>query len=290
MAQEVAVGKRAKITQAQRYMLYAVLVTGVFLGSAIALVQHFVGKIAFNAEVIAEEEKAIANYSDTIKEIGICTAPSGGVYTLAELKACDPDSIEASAVEGTLRYNILEQMAQNSQLESVPRENSSDCVNPTTGKNYTYLDLNKMYDDATTSEELMNASELIQACSALRIIPDALPAFRNEEALLASLNKIFLISGWEPYSLSPTGNASVAEFGVNLNDLSVRLSVEANTETTMKVLDNIERSIREFNIERATIEWGSNDTLILQAQATAYYMNPSELIETTKTIRAGDRR
>lgn len=288
MAQEIAVGKRAKISQAQKYMLFAVLGAGVFLGSAIALVQHFVGKIAFNAEVIAEEEKAIVSYSDTIKNIGICKAPSGSTYTMTELKDCNPDGTLASEVEGTLRYKILEEMSRNARLESVPKEGSSDCINSATGKNYTYAEMNALYDAATTSEELMAASELIQACSALRIIPDALPAFRNEEALLASLNKIFLISGWEPFSLSPTGSASVSQFGVNLNELSVRLSVEANTETTMRVLDNIERSIREFNIERATIEWGGDDTLVLQAQATAYYMNPSKLTETTKVIKAGD--
>lgn len=290
MAKEIAILKRAKISQAQQYMLLAVLGASIFLGIAISLVVYFVNKISFNANVIAEEEKAIVAYSDSIENIGICTSPNGPIYTDEELNKCNPDSIDVSSVPGTLRSNILEKMAANEALSSVPKENTSECINPTTNKNYTYEELQDFYNNAETSEQLMAASNLIQSCSALRVIPDALPAFKNEEALLASLNKIFIVSGWEPDSLSPTSTSTAAKFGTNLNTLSVRLSVEANSATTLTVLNNIERSIREFNIERATIEWGSDDTLILQAQATAYYMTPSQLDETVKTIKPGGQK
>ncbi len=53
----------------------------------------------------------------------------------------------------------------------------------------------------------------------------------------------------------------------------------------MSVLNNIERSIREFNIKTATIEWSGSDNLLLQAQANAYYMDKSIITETKKTIR-----
>ena len=177
-------------------------------------------------------------------------------------------------------------MAQNEALNSVPKDNTSSCINSATGKTYTYEEMQDIADSAETSEAQLAASELIQSCSALRVIPDALPAFKNEEALLSSLNKIFLMSNWEPESLSPTGSSATASFGTNLNTFTVRLAVEANTETTMSILNDIERSIREFNIERATIEWSSNSTLTLQAQATAYYMTPTTLNQTTRTIRA----
>jgi hypothetical protein len=52
----------------------------------------------------------------------------------------------------------------------------------------------------------------------------------------------------------------------------------------MNTLKNIERSIREFNIERATIEWGGDNSLILHAQATAYYMGESSIKEISKTV------
>ena len=291
MAKEVAIGKRAKISEAQQYMLLAVLGASVILGIAISLTIHFVKQISFNTTVIMAEDEAIASYSNVIKSTGICKSPKGDVYSDEELKNCNPDNIEVSQIPGTLRANILENLAANEALNSVPKEANSTCINPNTDKNYTYEELDDIYDDAAKngSEARAAASQLIKSCSALRVIPDALPAFRNEEALLASLNKLFIESGWQPESLSPSGSSTSSSLAKNLNAISVRLSVEADTSTTMKVLDNIERSIREFDIERATIEWGGDNTLTLQAQATAYYMNESSITETTKTLTAEEQ-
>ena len=276
-AKEVAIGKRAKISEAQQYMLLAVLGASVVLGVAIALTVHFIKQISFNTEVIMAEDKAIVSYSDVIKTTGICEKPKGEVYSDKELNDCDPNSIEISQIEGTLRYNILENLADNSALNSVPKEDNSIC------KDYTFAELKEMYNDAKNSSDAATASQLIKSCSALRIIPDALPAFKNEEALLASLNKLFLESGWQPESLSPGSSSSLSN---GLNAISLKVSIEGDASTTMGVLNNIERSIREFDIERATIEWGSNNTLSLQAQATAYYMDESSITEATKTLKA----
>jgi len=290
MAKEVAIAKRAKISQAQQYVLLAVVGAALFLGAAIALIMYFVQQISFNAKVIAEEDAAIKSYSSAISSIGVCKRPSGDVYTMEELNKCNPNTIDITAIQGSLRANILEQMAANAALNSVPKEDDSACLNPDTGKNYTYQEMTEIYNNATTNEQLIAASGLIQSCSALRIIPDALPASKNEEALLSSLNKIFIISGWEPETLSPSGDYNNSSSGTNLKAFSVRLSVEADVATTINVLDNIERSIREFNIERATIEWGGNNsTLVLQAQATTYYTEPSKLVETSKTIKFGGK-
>lgn len=286
MAKEVAIGKRAKISEAQQYMLLSVLGAAVVLGAGVSLTIHFVKQISFNAGVIAEEEESIASYSDIIKTTGICKSPSGSVYSDDELKKCDPDSIEVSEIPGTLRANILENLAANEALNSVPKEASSTCINPNTEKNYTYKELNDIYNKASGSAELNAASQLIKSCSALRVIPDALPAFKNEEALLASLNKLFNDSNWQPESLSPSGSSSASESIPGLNAISVDLSIEADTSITMTVLNNIERSIREFNIERATIEWGGDNMLNLHAQATAYYMDESTITETEQTIKA----
>ncbi len=285
MAKEVAIGKRAKISEAQQYMILSVVAASIVLGVAASLTVHFVKQIVFNAKVIAAEEQSIASYSKIIQTTGVCKKPNGSVYTDSELAACNPDTIETSQIPNTLRSNILENLAANNALNSVPKEDNSACINQSTGKQYTYKELKQIYDNAKTAQTLSDASQLIKTCSALRIIPDALPAYRNEEALLASLNKLFLVSNWEPQNLSPGGNASTSSKATGLNQLSVNLSVEANTATTMTVLNNIERSIREFDIERATIEWGSNDTLILQAQASAYYMTPSKITEKTTTIK-----
>ena len=288
MAKEIAISKRAKISQAQQYMLLSVLGASLFLGAAISLVTHFVKQISFNTGVIIEEDKAIVSYSDTIKGIGVCKKPKGAVYTDEELKKCNPDSIEVSSVPGSLRANILEDVAANEALSSVPKEDVSECINPNTNKNFTYSEMMELYNSAENSEQRRAASGLIQICSALRVIPDALPAFKNEEALLSSLNKIFLVSSLEPNSLSPTGNSSTSSINETLYTFSVGLSVEADSATTIKFLDNIERSIREFDIRRATIEIAQDGALNLSAQADAYYMAPSTITETPKIIKSGE--
>ena len=139
-------------------------------------------------------EASIKSYSDYIKAAGICKSPkNGNTYSNDELDSCNPSDIDISEISGTLRANILENLAANEALNSVPKEDSSRCLN-SEGKKLTYKDLIQNYKDAKGTEELVAASQLIKSCSALRIIPDALPAFKTEEALLASLNKIFNIS------------------------------------------------------------------------------------------------
>ena len=293
MAKEIKLGKRAKITQAQQYMALAVFGAALFLGAAVAVVINSVNKISFSASVIVAQDQSIVSFSDTIKNIGICEKPSGKVYSDDELKKCNPNSISASRVPNTLRSNILENMASNTALASVPNKSNTSCINPETNKNYTYQELEDNYSAASESgddEKLAAAGNLIKACSSLRVIPDALPAYKNEEALLASIDKIFRDSGTEPESLSPTDETDWASFGNNLYTISVRLSIESGAGTVHTFLSNIERSIRNFNIERATIEWSSGNTINFQARATAYYMTPSILSITEKTIKPGGKK
>ena len=286
MAKEVAVGKRATISEAQQYILLAVLGASVLLGVAVSLTSHFVKQIMFNADVISAEDEALVNYSTVIKNTGVCLSPKGNVYTDEELKNCTPENISVSQIPGTLRANVLTTMASNEALNSVPNDSNSDCQNPVTGQQFTYAELESIYNEADksgSSEQLSQASQLIKSCSALRVIPDALPAFKNEEALLASLNKLFIVSNWTPENLSPAGSMSISNLFPGLNVLSVNVSVEADSGTTMNVLNNIERSIREFDFKKASIEWDSDNTLHLEAEAAAYYMDESSIVETTTT-------
>lgn len=290
MAKEVAISKRAKISEAQRYVILSVLGAAIFLGASISLTVHFIKKIQFNINVISAEEASIAAYSNAIRDIGVCKKPKGSIYSDKELKECDPGSIDVEDIPGTLRANILENIASNQALNAVPKETDTSCTNPLNGKKYTYSDMMSLYNAAENSEQLITASNLIRRCSALRVIPDALPTKKNEEALLASLDKIFRLSGLTPESLSPTGSSEASSFSSSVYTLSVRLSVEADAAYTLKVLDNVERSIREFSIERATITWGTDSKLNIQAQAKAYYMAPSTLKETNRTIKGDSKK
>lgn len=287
MAKEITLTKNLKISEAQQYMILAVLGASLVLGVSIALIIRFTNQISFNTTVIMEEEKAIADYSHVIEEIGVCKSPKGETYSDDELKKCDPDGIEVSEIPGSLRANILENLAANPALSSVPKVTSSNdtsCINPKTGKSYTYEDLNKIYNDAAGSDELTAASNLIKSCSALRVIPDALPAFSNNEALMASLNKLFILSNWEPEALNPSGESQPYDEEGNMNIVPVGLTIEADSGITKQVLYNIEHSIREFDITSATIEWSGDNSIIVEASANAYYVTPTTLPRYTTVI------
>lgn len=287
MAKEVAVGKRAKISEAQQYMLMSVLGAAIILGIAIRLVLHFIDCISFNTKVIMEQEKSIVSYSNIIKDAGICKKPRGSIYSDDELRKCNPDAIQLSEIPGTLRANILQGLAANKALNSVPKESNSACVNQETQKQYTYDELNELYSNAKTSEELQLASTLIKNCSALRIIPEALPAFKNEEALLASVNQLFIASKIEPNGLYPAGTSGTVSYGKSLHSFDVRFLMpeDSTVSDIMTLFDNIQRSVREFRINRANLNIEENGDMEISTQGTAYYMDGSSIAETTVTVK-----
>ena len=288
MAKEVAISKRLKITKAQQNMLFAVLIASIVLGAALSISINLIKRISFNKDVIVEKDKAISEYSRVISGVGVCKKPKGSIYTEEELKKCNPDSITLSEIPGTLRANILQDLAANPALTSVLKEDEDSCINSSTGKNYTYDELRELYL-ASSEENRASASDLLKACSALRVIPDALPSFRNEEALLSSLNMIFDISGWTPESLMP-GDSGAQKNEDDLLSIGMNLTVESGGDVTMEVLNNIERSIRTFDLNNVNVEWAENGYLNLSARASAYYVEPSTIIETRKTIRAGGNK
>ena len=270
-------------------MLLAVFGTGIVIGAAIAVVTHWVKLIGFNARVISAKDQAIVTYSDTIKNAGVCRSPRGTVYSLDELKNCDPNTISTSEVPGTLRSNILQNLASNESLSYVPSKGDDDsCLNPETGKTYTYKELNTIYSKAKTEEEISDATDMIKRCSALRLIPDALPSHKNEEALLASLNKIFNISGWVPETISPGGFYGDSSLVSGVMPLSINLEIRSDAETAYTVLDNIEHSMREFDIKQATIE-SSGAVLEMSIRAEAYWVEPTEIREVTETVLVNEK-
>ncbi len=289
MAKEVAIEKRSRISQAQQNMILAVAGTGVILGVCLAVIVYFINLIGFNSRVISAKDEAIVAYSDTLKNVGICKAPKDKVYSLEELKRCNPDTVSPDSVPGTLRANVLNILAYDDALGVVAKTNNSRCIDDN-GKPFTLEFLKENYDNVKESndaDKIASAVGLIKQCSGLRLIPDALPSKKNEEALLSSLNKIFVISDWIPESLTPSSSTSSYKME-GLNSIMVNLSLDSDAEKVYTVLNNIEHSIREFNIERATIETSVKEdgsiTLNLRGQASAYWASPASLKEVNKRI------
>ncbi len=286
MAAKPADTKREKISKAQQLTMLEVLGASLVLGTCLVLM-NFIGKyIEFNTRIIAAKNESIAMYDETLRNIGICPdTDKDGRLSAREIEECDPNSVKLSQVPNSLRYNVLEVMAQNADLESVARKRNENCYDAD-GKR---INFNEMYNSATTESERQQILQATKICSSLRVISDALPAQKNTEALMASLNQLFIISNWEPENIAPRDETVVLDDLSGVEAIPVTLQVNGNGATVLTVLNNIDRSIRNFDITSATVEW-TNTGLNLTARANAYYMDGVWNLETEKTLRAGDKK
>ena len=209
---------------------------------------------------------------------------NGKIITRKDEVIQDYKSIQSNV--STLRHNIIGDsdtpgLAGNANLEVIARARDANCVS--------------IDGEYTVPEDDI---ELTRVCSALRVIPDALPSVRNDEAVLASLNKLFLLTNdesgqpVEPESISPSGNNSITDAS-GLSTIPVNLSIKNSSTTTRAVLDTIERSIRNFDIRTITIAWRSSDgvnrdQIELRGTAAAYYSAPIEALVKTEILYADE--
>lgn len=287
----LAISKSLKISKAQQYTLLEVMITSLILGVTIVLSIWLIKYIAFNNKVTSEYAKTIDAYEATIVNVGVCDAGSDKKLSDAELNACDPNNVDIDKMPDSLRYNILVNLANNASLESVARESQEVCYN-----NNKKIDFSKEYQKATSEKEKEQALAMMSICSALRVVPDALPSQENSEATMASLNQLFLVSQVEPESLSVSeldvtavSDEALVDTDVpSLGIIPVTFEVEQPSIAIQSLLENMELSIRTFNITRANFEW-NNGRLNMKANANAYYSSDLTARETTKTVYGGDK-
>ena len=67
-----AVKKREKISRAQQYTMLEVLGASLVLGTCMVLSLFLIKYIKFKATVIGEKNKAIKDYDQTIRNLGLC--------------------------------------------------------------------------------------------------------------------------------------------------------------------------------------------------------------------------
>ena len=279
-----AEGKREKISKAQQYTMLEVLGASLVLGTCIVMSIFLIKYIKFNATIIGEKNNAIMDYDQTIRNVGVCVDKDGnGRLSAEELEKCNPNEVSLSKVTNSLRYKVLSQMAQNSDLESVARLRNANCYDETGARK----DFNKMYEESTDEKERQQYLQSSKICSALRVIPDALPAHKNTEALMASLNQLFILSAKEPESIAPQDD-TVGSGIEGIEVIPVTFRVEGSDATILEVLDNIEHSVREFDITSALIEWNTSG-LSLRADANAYYLADAAALEAKATLRANSK-
>lgn len=282
--------EKIKINKAQRSAFAIVAATSVVLGFGVVLSIQFLKYIEFNKKAIIEMDKSISTYSRSIKNSGACKAPKNkdGIYTVEELKKCNPTEIDVEDVEGTLRSNVLSKMSQNVNLESVSKRALSICYNAD-GEKYAFSDLYEKYKTEEDEGKKNDWLETIILCSSLRAIPDALPTVANENALLMSINDLYLNSGYNPNSFSPSSEGVQESEMTNVSIMPVTFSLEDpdGTNVSVNVLKNIEKSIRTFNVNDASIKWEDGKSKVtLNASMSAYFTSPVKVRQTDKTITA----
>ena len=279
-----AVKKRERISKAQQYTILEVLGASLVLGTCVVLAVFLIKYINFNTLIITEKNEAISEYDQTLRNVGVCVdSDNNGRLNDAELENCDPNSTSLADVEGSLRYNVLVSMAENDNLESVARQRTENCYDESGNR----IDFDELYEESTNELDKQRYLQSSKICSALRVVPDALPAQRNTEALMASLNQIFILTGWDPERLAPLDD--VFESGIDgVATIPVQLRVEGPSETVLTALNNVERSIREFDILTATVEWTSQG-LSLQGDANAFYLETGAELEEAETLYATDK-
>jgi len=252
----VAFAKWAKIDKAQRNMLVAVCIVSVFLGITLVGGIYFAKVIAFNAKVISEKDKIIANYKTIQSSL---------------------NSISAQVSE----------MSQSERLEAVARTRSTDCT--------------EEIMEGLASENGIEDVELARTCTALRVIPDALPSKLNQEATLASLNQLLNWSnggaGIESISGADVGVAEM-DGDLTVSPIGASFSLSDDASNVRKSLDIVERSIRNFDIVSANISWvdtydeKGNSTgkqrIELVGLYRAYYANGVKIEKKSKKICADD--
>ena len=276
--------KRRKISKAQQITMLEVLGASLVFGACLVVSIFLIKYIKFNTTIITEKNQAIDNYDVTLRNVGVCIdRDRSGRLDDTELDACDPNEIPLDNVGGSLRYKILMEMANNSDLELVARQRNENCFDESGER----IDFGKLYGEATDDDERQRYLQSLKICSALRVIPDALPAQKNTEALMASLNQVLLLTGWEPERLTPRDDAVESRIeGIGV--IPVTLQVEGGSDVVLRALDKIEHSVREFDITSGTIEW-TNSGLSLNALADAYYLEDAAEIEKTVVIKASDK-
>lgn len=281
---EAATSKRSKISKAQQLTMLEVLIASLVFGACAVLSIFLIKYINFNTKIISAKSQAITDYDQSLRNVGVCVdTDKNGRLSNEELENCNSNEVSLNSVTNSLRYKVLMQMAQNTDLESVARQRNEKCYDDKGEK----IDFNEKYEKTTDELEKQQYLQMSKVCSALRVIPDALPAQKNTEALMASLNQVLLLRGWEPERLTPRDDAVESRIeGIGV--IPVTLQVEGGSDVVLRALDKIEHSVREFDITSGTIEW-TNSGLSLNALADAYYLEDAAEIEKTVVIKASDK-
>ena len=172
---------------------------------------------------------------------------------------------------------VIAGLSTNEYLESVARMRGQDC---------------KDFQTAVGETVKLSDLERVRECSALRVITDALPYTENQDTALTSFY-ILLILAKNGASIEHLGASEFEKSvvgDVTLSHMSITAEFNDSPESVMSSLKSIEKSIRNFDIQHASISYGKNDseepTLSVTASFYSYNATQAGLVNLKRTVCA----
>lgn len=267
-ADGASVLKRLKITKAQRTMFIAVCLASIALGITFVLAVYFAKIISFQGKLLTQKGYVV--------------------------DALTQDQKNLSTLAGQ-----ISDLTKNENLESVARTRTvTDCSG--------YYGIDMSLEGVKTEEEV----EKVRRCSSLRVIPDAMPATSETVSLddvdTTTRIQLDLIMDKAGVDLSADSDSavSVEETGYSGSStstsgailepysmLEANVNIEGDLSKMKTFLSTIDKTIRNFDLQNATIEIPSGDTsdFTFTGSYYAYYTNPVDLQIQKRTICADEK-
>ena len=268
-ADGASVLKILKITKAQRTMFVTVCLASIAVGITFVLSVYLVKVISFNGKLLTQKGYVV----DALKQ--------------------DQSNLESLAGQ-------ISDLTKNENLESVARTRTvTDCSG--------FYGIDMSLEGVKTEEEV----EKVRRCSSLRVIPDAMPAtsanislddvdtttriqlglIMDKAGVDLSADSESAVSledtGYSGGSMSSTSGSILEPYSM----LEANINIEGDLSKMKTFLSIIDKTIRNFDLQQATIEMptdGSNNFNFTGSYYT-YYTNPVDLQIQKRTICADEK-
>ncbi len=251
-----AIGKRAKISKAQRNMFIAISLASIVFGITLVGVVYLARVIKFNKAVM--DEKKVA---------------------LEQIKSVQENLNNLS--------NDVEALSENEYLEAVARQRSKLCTENDFEYSLAEIQKARICSSLRVIPDSMPSSLNEEAAAAslnqLLYWSNGGTGVNVEFIGLSNAAKI-------PERLKTafaSGNSGNAFGELTVNPIGINFSLSDSSARIMNSLDMIERSIRPFDVSSFQISWSDdNGTIDLTASYVGYYTNKKSISINNKVLCA----
>ena len=278
--------KRVKIDKAQRNMFIAVCLASIIVGVTIVASIWFVRKIRFNNKFAKQQEYVIDDLKKSQANLDALAV------SVEELTSNEALEVVAQSKESKSQNQKLRELCA-----SLLDEEKADAKDSSSSNSSSKSNNSNSSSSEEDEEDANNSYELAKTCSALRVIPDALPSGKNEVATLGSLDflisdlvNVEALSGDNGSRYSSYSKKSTRSVTKSVNSINANVSMSDSAARINAALNGIENSIRNYDIRSAKLSWTddtrSGDSIDFSATFSAYYSNEVNAEVKTRVICA----